>query len=175
MASHGVRGLLHAVIGITQADERYADLSERVLVHYAKDICKHSKIFPGIAEVLTQLDERGISWGIVTNKHSRFTETLVDALQLRGRCACVVSGDTVARPKPAPDSLLHAANLIGMTPSRCIYVGDDRRDITAGRAAGMLTIAVRWGYLGTSGPIEDWDAHGIIDQPDELLGYLPCR
>lgn len=170
--SQGVRGLLRAGMGLLPEHPAYAGFAERVLAHYRHNICRHTTLFTGIPDLLAQLESNGIPWGIITNKHARFTEPLVKALSLDSRACCVVSGDTAARPKPAPDPLLHACEITGLDAQRCVYVGDDRRDITAGQAAGMRTVAVRWGYLGVDDPIEHWGADHIINEPAEVLDCL---
>src|SRR3546814_2119752 len=114
-------------------------------------------------------------WGVVTNKPAWLSTPLLAELKLDMRAACAVSADQVARAKPAPDSLLHACELLQLSPQECWYVGDDKRDITAGRAAGMLAIAADWGYLGADGPIESWGADHIARSPQELADWLrPC-
>jgi N-acetyl-D-muramate 6-phosphate phosphatase len=170
--SQGVRGLLAAGMSITPDDPDYAAASTFVLEYYANHIAVETRLFEGISALLESLETQRLAWGIVTNKHTRYTQPLVRALGLETRAACVVSGDTAARPKPAPDPLLYAAEAIQVAPSACIYVGDDRRDIEAGRAAGMQTIAVAWGYLGTEAPITHWGADHIIQAPLELLALL---
>lgn len=170
--SQGVRGLLRAGMGIEPDHADYAALAERVLSHYQQNVCEQTTLFPGIADVLDELDARGIPWGVVTNKHSRFTAPLVAALDIARRAACVVSGDTAARPKPAPDPLLHACKACEVDSARCLYVGDDRRDVDAGHAASMRTIAVGWGYLGVDDPIDSWGADLIVSRPAEILDCL---
>ncbi|MDB5815567.1 MAG: gph [Rhodocyclales bacterium] len=172
VTSQGVRGLLREGYDIYPDHERYAHLADRVLRHYAENICVHTSLFADMNSLLMQLDAAGIRWGIVTNKHTRFTTPLLAALGLTQRAACVVSGDTTPRPKPAPEPLLHAAREIGVAPGQCVYLGDDERDIVAARAAGMPAIATRWGYIGTDKLIEDWGADLIIDQPLDLMDYL---
>ncbi|HEX5125706.1 MAG TPA: HAD-IA family hydrolase, partial [Rhodocyclaceae bacterium] len=170
--SQGVRGLLQAGMSMSTDHPQQEEFAERVLVHYANNICVHTTLFPGISALLNTLEQRGIAWGIVTNKRSRFTTPLVAALGLTQRAASVVSGDTAARPKPAPDPLLHACEETGIAPAACLYAGDDRRDIIAGRTAGMRTLATAWGYLGVDDPIENWGADHIINEPAEVLAYL---
>jgi phosphoglycolate phosphatase len=170
--SQGVRGLLKAGFGIDQTHTDYQRLFERFLAIYASRICEESRLFDGIPELLDTLERMGLRWGIVTNKRMRFTDPLVELLRLTPRTRCVVSGDTTAQAKPSPLPLLHACQLLACTPQRTLYVGDDRRDIEAGRAAGCLTVAVSYGYLGDSGPPETWGADLLIDHPDELADYL---
>lgn len=170
--SHGVRGLIRAGYGWTPEHPDYAALAERVLAHYSARICVDSRLFPGMEDLLQALESRGIAWGIVTNKHTRFTTPLVRAMQLDSRAASIVSGDTTPHAKPAPDPLLHAARECGVAPANCIYLGDDRRDITAARAAGMQAIAVTWGYHGSEDPIETWGADAIIDHPVKVMDWL---
>jgi phosphoglycolate phosphatase len=174
-ASQGVRGLLKAGFGIDQTHADYRRLFDRFLDLYATRICQDSRLFDGIPELLDKLESMGLHWGIVTNKRMRFTDPLVELLQLSPRTRCVVSGDTTAEAKPSPLPIRHACTLLGCAPANTIYVGDDRRDIDAGRAAGCLTVAVSYGYLGDSGPVSDWGADLIIDHPTELADYLSAR
>jgi N-acetyl-D-muramate 6-phosphate phosphatase len=173
--SQGVRGLLKAGFGINSTHADYPRLFNRFLDIYAARICDESHLFDGIPELLDTLESMDLRWGIVTNKRMRFTDPLVELLQLSPRTRCVVSGDTTAEAKPSPLPLLHACQLLECAPQRSIYVGDDRRDIEAGRATGCLTVAVSYGYLGDSGPITSWGADLIIDHPAELADYLSAR
>jgi len=113
-----------------------------------------------------------LRWGIVTNKATRFTQVVVDGLALAGRAAVVICGDTTPHPKPHPAPLLEAARRLGLAPSACVYVGDDERDVQAGRDAGMRTVAAAWGYLGQGAPIANWRADAVIERPGDLLQWL---
>lgn len=169
-ASAGARGLIGAGLGLTPEAAEYEALRIAFLNNYEAAIAVHSKLFDGVPELLFQLDRAGIAWGIVTNKAMRFTDPLVPLIGL-GHAACVVSGDTTPHAKPHPAPLLEAAQRLGKAPEHCWYVGDDMRDIQAGRAAGMLTIAAAWGYCGSDGPTQ-WNAHGIAQEPLELLQLI---
>lgn len=173
--SQGVRGLLKAGFGISQAHPDYERLAQRFLEIYAGRLCEKSSLFDGIPELLDRLEDLGLTWGIVTNKRMRFTDPLVELLALSPRTTCVVSGDTTAEAKPSPLPIRHACKLLRCLPERAIYVGDDRRDIDAGRAAGCLTVAVSYGYLGDGGPLHTWGADLIIDHPAELTEFLASR
>ena len=169
-ASAGARGLIRAGLGLTPEAAEYEALRIAFLNNYEAAIAVHSRLFDGVPELLAQLDSSGIAWGIVTNKAMRFTDPLVPLLGL-GHAACVVSGDTTPHAKPHPAPLLEAAQRLGKAPEHCWYVGDDMRDIQAGRAAGMLTIAAAWGYCGSDGPTR-WNAHAIAQEPLELLRLI---
>jgi phosphoglycolate phosphatase len=108
----------------------------------------------------------------VTNKTSRYTLPVMEALGLIARATCIVSGDSSPRPKPAPDPLLLACAIAGAEPGRCLYIGDDLRDMQAARAAGMGAIAAAWGYLGDGPPLEEWGADTILQSPAEVIGLL---
>ncbi|PKO30635.1 MAG: phosphoglycolate phosphatase [Betaproteobacteria bacterium HGW-Betaproteobacteria-7] len=173
--SQGVRGLLRAAFGITPEDADYPRLAERFLEFYEAHLCAETRLFDGIPELLDGLEALNLGWGIVTNKRRRFTDPLVALLNLAHRTPCVVSGDTTAEAKPSPMPILHACTLLGCQPGRTLYVGDDRRDIVAGKAAGCLTVAVSYGYLGDSGPLDTWGADLIIDHPNELASFVASR
>ncbi|MFH1604715.1 MAG: HAD-IA family hydrolase [Pseudomonadota bacterium] len=170
--SSGARGLLKVGFCLVPGDERYETLRLQFLDFYAAGICVDTRLFEGMAELLAQLEQDRLPWGVVTNKAERFTLPLLQGLHLAGRAACIVGGDTTARLKPHPDSLLHAAAALRLPPSTCLYVGDDLRDVQAARAAGMPVLAAKYGYLGHGGPIESWQADAIIEHPHQVLDYL---
>ncbi len=170
--SAGARGLLQVGFGITPHDPLYASLRERFLDIYERSLCQATVLFPGMALVLDALEARGIAWGVVTNKPERFTLPLLAALGLSQRAAAIVGGDTTARAKPDPLPLLHACTVAGVAASASVYIGDDLRDIQAGRAAGMRTFAAAWGYLGNGPPIDAWGADSTIASPAALLADL---
>ncbi|RCS59234.1 phosphoglycolate phosphatase [Parvibium lacunae] len=169
--SQGARGMLGRALQITPDNPAYPDYQTDFLSRYAARLCVHSHLFDGMPWLLDQLEAHGLAWGIVTNKHTRFTNPLVEALQLFPRTRCVVSGDTTAHAKPHPAPLLHAATLLEVPPATCLYVGDDARDITAGQAAGMKTAAAAYGYCGESDP-STWQADWLIHHPHDLLTIL---
>lgn len=169
VASHGARGLIGAAFGKTPADPEFPALRDTFLDYYEADIAVHTRLFDGMDDVLARLEAAGIRWGIVTNKIARFTVPLVAAIGLTPRASAVVSGDTTAHPKPHPAPLLHAAEVSGVAPARCLYVGDDLRDIQAGKAAGMATVTAAYGYCGDGDPPEAWGADYLIRHPAELL------
>lgn len=173
--SRGVRGLLGKAFGIDDRHPDYARLADRFLEIYTDRLCEETRLFDGIPQLLDDLEALHLKWGIVTNKRMRFTNPLVSYLQLAPRTRCVVSGDTTAAAKPSPLPILHACELLGCPPQRSLYVGDDRRDIEAGRHAGCRTIAVSYGYLGDSGPLDTWGADLIVDSPAALGDYLSRR
>ena len=170
--SSGARGLLKIGFGLNPEDERYEALKLQFLDFYAAEICVDTRLFDGMAALLDQLDQDRLPWGVVTNKAERFTFPVLKGLRLADRAACIVGGDTTARLKPHPDPLLHAAAALKISPSACLYLGDDLRDVQSARAAGMRSLAARYGYLGDGGPIESWQADAIIDHPREVLDYL---
>ncbi|ABX15952.1 phosphoglycolate phosphatase [Burkholderia multivorans] len=172
LASAGARGLLGGAFGITPETPGYDAMRDEFLANYAADICVQTTLFPGIAEVLDELEARGVRWGIVTNKAMRLTAPLVELLGLASRAACVVGGDTTPHPKPHPAPLLHAAGLLALAPDRIVYVGDDLRDIQAGYAAGMATVAAAYGYCGDGAAPGDWRAQHLVGTTGELRDLL---
>ncbi|MDY7575953.1 HAD-IA family hydrolase [Actimicrobium sp. CCI2.3] len=169
-ASAGARGLIFAAFGIRPEDHDYEALRVAFLDIYAANIAENSHLFSGITNLLNHLHQRDIAWGIVTNKAARFTDALVPQLALSA-AACVVSGDTTPHAKPHPAPLLEAARQIGVAAEQCWYVGDDLRDIEAGRAAGMATVSVGWGYGNPHHPIA-WDADMHATTPADLMTLI---
>ena len=115
---------------------------------------------------------KGASGAMKQYSPARLTKPLMQELKLHTRSACDISADEVPKAKPAPDGILRACELLALSPTQCIYVGDDKRDIDAGHAAGMKTIAADWGYLGDNGPIESWQADAIAATPADLGKYV---
>ena len=171
-ASHGTVGLFDIGFGLTPQDARFAPMREEYLALYTANLCLHTTLFPGMAELLAALEARNISWGVVTNKPARFTNPLLELLGLSKRAASIISGDTCAHPKPHPEPLLCAAREIGVAPQSCLYVGDAERDIEAARAAGMSALIADYGYLGPEDRPETWGADGRIDTPLGILAFL---
>ena len=170
-ASAGARGLLQAAFGLKPDDAEYKAMREEFLDLYAESCCRQTRLFPGVAELLQALDARGIRWGVVTNKATRFTEQILSHLRLKPDC--VACGDTTPHLKPHPASLLHAAEQLKLPPESCCYLGDDLRDMRAARAAGMRPIAVEWGYHhpDNGGP-GTWEADAVIAHPMDLIRHL---
>jgi len=170
--SAGTRGMLGIGFGLKPDHADYPDLARRFLDLYSARICVGTRLFDGISRLLDELDRRRIRWGVVTNKPARFTEPLMECLGLAKRCSAIISGDSAARPKPAPDTLLLACKKSGVSPQLTFYVGDDLRDIQAAHAAGTQAIAAAWGYLGDGMPIAQWNADATIATPLDLLELL---
>ena len=167
--SSGTRGMLRVGFNLRPGDDNFPRRAAQFLPIYAQRLCRDTRLFAGMATLLNALDHAEIPWGVVTNKPARFTEPLLDALNLSTRAACIVSGDSTHNPKPAPDPLLLGCKIIGCATARTLYVGDDLRDIQAARAATMPAAAAAWGYLGIDTRIEDWQADWIVDSPNALL------
>lgn len=170
VASAGARGLIGAGFGLGPNDEGYDDLRVGFLDNYAAAIAEKSELFIGIPDLLRGLTQFNLQWGIVTNKAARFTDLLVPQIGLQD-AGCVISGDTTPHAKPHPAPLLEAARRLDLSPECCWYVGDDLRDIQAGQAAGMCTIAAGWGYCGSIEP-SDWGADVLATTPLELLELI---
>jgi len=174
-ASHGARGMVGAGFSVTPEQPEFASLRDEFLAHYAEALCVRTRIFPEVPALLDALDAARLPWGIVTNKASRFTLPLLDALRLRGRTPCIVCGDTAARAKPFPDPLFAAAELLAVPAADCVYVGDAERDVQAGIAAGMTTVVARYGYIARSEQPDGWRADGHLASPLDLLSWLEKR
>jgi len=170
-ASLGARGMLRIALGLTPEDAGYLEARNDFLADYAACMTRQTCLFPGTTTLLNTLRDHGHAWGIVTNKMERFALPIIAHLGLAADCAVTVGGDTTAHPKPHPAPLLHAARVAGYAPDQCIYIGDDARDIAAGRAAGMPTIAAAYGYCDVDS-IPSWGADHVAQHTDELWPIL---
>jgi N-acetyl-D-muramate 6-phosphate phosphatase len=171
-ASAGARGLLALGFNLDVDHPNYESMRQEFLEHYEQHLARSTTLFPGVRDLLDEIEAGGMRWGIVTNKPHRFTLPVLRALGLLEGAACVISGDTTAHPKPHPAPMLRAAADLSLNPGACLYVGDDKRDIDAAHAAGMPAIVALYGYIGHGSPPEAWGADGYIDSPLELMARI---
>lgn len=172
MAGAGARGMLGVAFGLAPEHPDYPAMKEEFFFNYERCMTQRTFAFDGVAELIAQLDARGLQWGVVTNKSARFAEPLTRTMPLFATARAVVCGDTTPHAKPHPEPLYEAARRLGFEPARCIYVGDDERDIVAGLAAGMGTVAATYGYLGKQADTSQWGADAAINSPLALLQLL---
>lgn len=147
----------------------------RFLNDYQARCWESSRPFDGMPDVLDALEALGVPWGVVTNKLERFARPVMEQAGWAERMGCLVAGDTVTRPKPAPDPVLAACSALGAEPRRTVFVGDDERDVIAGRAAGTRTVAALWGYIAATDRVPDWGADAIAESPAALADLLDVR
>lgn len=169
-ASAGARGMIGAAFGLAPGDEGYEALRLQWFDRYQANMAAETTLFEGVDELLQGILDAGMAWGVVTNKPARFTDPLIPQIGL-AHAGCIVSGDTMPHAKPHPAPLLEGARRLNLAPELCWYVGDDLRDIEAGRAAGMVTVACGWGYCGEIAP-STWGADYLCNSPLELLALL---
>ena len=172
MAGAGARGMIEVALGVTPEDANFDVLREEFFANYEQCMTEQTYAFPGVHQLISSLLARGLPWGVVTNKSKRFTDPLTRSMQLFESAKVVISGDTTPHAKPHPEPLFEAARRLSLDPALCLYVGDDERDIVAGRAAGMGTVAATYGYLGQKADPLQWGAHAIINFPADLLQLL---
>jgi phosphoglycolate phosphatase len=172
MVGAGARGMVRAAFGVVPGDAGFENLRDRFLARYAEVLLEHTTVFGEMSSLLQRIEAHRLPWGVVTNKASRFTQPVLRGLGLDTRAAVVICGDTTPHSKPHPEPLLEAARRLGLAPAECAYVGDDERDVQAGKAAGMATLVAGWGYLGQDSPIEQWGADMVLKTPAELLNWM---
>ena len=172
MVGSGARGMIGRAFDIGPDHATFGALRDEFLQRYEARMTQETRLFPQMQPVLDALAHHALPWAIVTNKATRFSDPLVRALGLLPPAATLVCGDTTPHAKPHPAPLLEAARRLGVAPADCVYVGDDLRDVQAGQAAGMRTIAVHWGYLGEGEAIEAWGADHRAHSANELLSLL---
>jgi phosphoglycolate phosphatase len=172
MAGAGARGMLAIAFGMTPEHPEFMAYREEFFVNYENAMTERTVIFDGVPELIAALVAAGLPWGVVTNKSRRFTDPLTAAMPLFATAGAIVSGDTTPHAKPHPEPLYEAARRLKVDPASCVYVGDDERDIVAGLAAGMGTVAATYGYLGQQADVSRWNAHLHIDAPLNLLKVL---
>jgi phosphoglycolate phosphatase len=171
-AGSGARGMLRVAFGMQPEDAEFPAMREEFFQNYERRMTQDTTVFDGVADMLARIVAQQLHWGVVTNKSKRFTEPLSRQMALFASAGAVVSGDTTPHAKPHPEPLFEAARRIGVDPQDCVYVGDDERDIIAGKAAGMRTVAAVYGYLGEKQSVAHWEADDVINSPHELLKRL---
>lgn len=172
LASSGARGMLRMAFGLGPDDEGFEALRLEFFSEYESSMTEHSRVFDEVEELLTALLDAGLRWGVVTNKSERFTRPLTRSMAIFETAETVISGDTTPHAKPHPAPLFEAARQMRLPTNSCIYVGDDLRDILAGRSAGMGTVAALYGYLGTGPHVSTWGADAQIDSPLQVLKMI---
>ncbi|MEN9543557.1 MAG: hypothetical protein RLZZ598_390 [Pseudomonadota bacterium] len=172
LAGAGARGMVGAGFGIGPGDAEFPALREAFLDLYRQRLLRCSTVFDSVPALLARVEAAQRPWGVVTNKAAHLAEPLLAGLSLRQRASVLVAGDTTPHTKPHPAPLLHAAKALGVPPDTCVYIGDDARDIQAGRAAGMATVAAAWGYLGRDADVSRWGADHVAASPSALLNWL---
>lgn len=170
--SSGARALVMLGYNIDTSHERFQEYLDELLERYRVRIPRtECVLFPGIANLLRTLDHRGIAWGIVTNKPSRFTNPLVNSFPELQTSGVVICADQLSNSKPDPEGILLACTTMGCQPEEVLYVGDHPKDVRAASAAGAISIGVRWGYIPENQPIDTWQADIVIDHPDAILDH----
>jgi 2-phosphoglycolate phosphatase len=172
MAGAGARGMLGVAFGMTPEHPEFPALREEFFRNYEECLTLRTREFEGVSQLIEALLARGLGWGVVTNKAMRFTGPLTRSMPLFATASAVVAGDPTPHSKPHPAPLLEAARLLGVPAGHCVYVGDDERDMLAGRAAGMATVAAGYGYLGSKAEVSSWGADAHILSPLEMLALL---
>jgi phosphoglycolate phosphatase len=172
MAGAGARGMLGVAFGMTPEHPEFLAYREEFFCNYENAMTERTFVFEGVWEMVQALQAMNVPWGVVTNKSQRFTLPLTASMPLFAKAGVVISGDTTPHSKPHPEPLFEAARRLELDPQHCVYVGDDERDIVAGRAAGMRTVAATYGYLGQQTDIRQWQADAHIDLPLDLLKLI---
>jgi phosphoglycolate phosphatase len=172
LAGAGARGMISVAFGLTPENPGFEALKEEFFANYESCLTERTYVFEGVSELIDHINQAGLKWGVVTNKSARFTVPLTNAMSLFSTAQTIISGDSTPHAKPHPAPLIEAARQLGVAAGRCVYVGDDERDIAAGRAAGMPTVAAAYGYLGAATGTHDWNADFTISAPLALLKLL---
>lgn len=170
--SYGAAVMIDTALEQDVSDEIKADILNWLLAYYENNIAVKTQLYPGMPELLGILEDKGIPWGVITNKRERMTHPLMQALNLTQRSACIICGDTTAYSKPHPEPMLTACRQINIPPEQCLYIGDAQHDITAGNAANMKTLAATYGYLKPTDSPQDWGADALIDHPNEIIDWI---
>lgn len=174
-AGYGSREMLKLAFDIDENHPHYTNYLDDFLHLYQTHLTKTTRFFPGMQDLLNELDEREITWGIVTNKPSRFAFDLLKAMDLDKRAACIVCGDSLSKRKPDPDQILHACDLLNITPANTLYIGDTMIDVTASKAAGTKSLVALYGYIKAEDDPQKWQADGYIHQPMDVLHWLTAE
>lgn len=172
LASYGARGMLGTGFDVMPDDARYAELRNRFIDLYHEKMTELSQPFAGTREAIADIFANGLQWGVVTNKYEYLAVPLLESMAFKPPPACIVGGDSAAHAKPHPAPLYLACEQLSLDPAACVYVGDSDRDIEAGHAAGMLTVAASYGYIAPDDDVEAWGADAVIQDISKLAGVI---
>ena len=170
--SHGARALVTLAFKLEPSDPLFEARRQELLALYSSHLAVKTCLFSGLEELLTWLENQSIAWGVVTNKPRLYAEPILSALSLEQRCSVLVCPDDVTHTKPDPEPLLLACQHLNCRPLDALYIGDHRRDIEAGRRAGMATMAAGYGYIDPNDPSQSWDADHHIDEAHSILPLI---
>ena len=171
----GSLALLGHTFNIDEHHPDFAGLKEKLLSHYAEISDYKTTFFAGIPELLDHLDDNQVPWGIVTNRFTRLAQPLLKHFGIAERTRCLVGADLVKAPKPEPDSLLHACELLNINPKKTLYIGDSYSDIKAAHAAGMSAMLAMYGYIPSNESPRHWGADYRVNSPTEILDWLRSK
>lgn len=175
LVSRGARAMAKSACGENMDEDALDEIVAHFLDIYRDDVAYHTRLMDGMQNVVDELHQRAIPWGIVTNKLRLYTEPLMAALDPAARAACIVSGDSTANAKPHPQPLLHACRLLAIAPAECVYVGDAENDVVAARRAGMRSVVALYGYIASDDDPHGWRADATIDAPADLLAWIDAH
>ena len=175
VVSHGATALVKLGFDIDPEEPVFSALRDRLLSLYQQHLARETRLFDGMTDLLNYIEQRGMNWGVVTNKPAFLTQPLMSALELTARAACIISGDTTANKKPHPEPLLHACRLAGSEARQCLYVGDAERDVRAGLHAGMHTLVAMFGYIGTADRPDEWGADAMVATPNAIIDWIEAH
>ena len=172
VVSHGGIALTTLGFGFGKEHPEFDVIYKELLQHYQDNIANETTLFPGMNQLLLELEEKNINWGVVTNKPGWLTNPLLEALNLSARAATIVSGDTLEQRKPHPAPLLYACEQAGSKADECIYIGDAERDIEAANRADIISIVALFGYIDESDNPDNWGAHSQVNSPEEIIPLI---
>lgn len=170
--SGGAKAMVLAAFDVTEGSEAFEELRQEFLTRYLENCAVHTRPFSGIASLLDDIEQANLRWGVVTNKPLRFAEPIMQQLELAERSAVLICPDHVRNSKPDPEPVLLACAKLGLQPAEVLFIGDDKRDIESGQAAGCRTVAVRYGYIHPEDNPSHWGADVLVDHPSELRRIL---
>ena len=171
--SNGARALVKSSFEIDEAHDDFADLLQRLLDLYFEQLNSTvATIYPGLDDLLKQLEAQNIPWGIVTNKPEKYSVRLLEKLHLSSRCSVLVCPDHVSETKPHPEPIFLALERLGRNSERCVYIGDHIRDIQAAKNADVIAIAAAYGYLAADTKVEEWYADFILQSSKQTISLL---
>jgi phosphoglycolate phosphatase len=171
LISTGAAGMLGYALGDIP-EQRKQLLVNELVEQYHLHIADSSQLYPEMENVLQQLEQRGLQWGVVTNKVTRLTESLLDKLNLTNRAACIISGDTTTHSKPHPAPLLEACRITDTSPNNCVYIGDAKSDIEAAQRAMMPSLAAAYGFIGADDQPQNWGANAVVQNANQILDWV---
>lgn len=172
VVSNGGNAMLKLGFGLDPDQPGFEEIKNKFLNLYEKQLGQNCQLFDGMSDLFDFLDNNQFTWGIVTNKPSRFAMPILKKFNILDRAKHIVCADHVKSPKPSAEPLLQACDKLNIQPTDCWYIGDSLIDVRASKACGMPVAIAEYGYFPENTNIQAWEADYYFSHPTKLISHF---